>query len=203
MAVEREMTRSGPRHWRPTEWPLRAQLALVALLSALAMWLIVAGLAAAVDDFVPKPIDREKLGEVLHRWGWDPAERPVPGCRSNGSPLEAPRPADPVPLNLGHLRLFVGDEPPTLRHHLCLFVASSETLLEQLDSATTLRDRPAASGLAHKLKGVCGAVGAEQMTGLSIRMEQALAADAWSDADELRAELREAFARARAGAQAV
>jgi HPt (histidine-containing phosphotransfer) domain-containing protein len=156
-----------------------------------------------MDDFVPKPIDREKLREVLDRWGGDPAVRPVPGSRSTGSQLEPPPRADSLPLNVAHLRLFVGDEPPTLRHYLGLFVASSETLLDQLDSATTLRDRPAASGLAHKLKGMCGAVGAEQMTGLSIRMEQALAADAWSAADEIRAELREAFARARAEAEAV
>ena len=50
MAVGQEVTRSGRRRWSPTEWPLRAQLAFVALLSAAAMWLIVAGLAAAVQS---------------------------------------------------------------------------------------------------------------------------------------------------------
>jgi HPt (histidine-containing phosphotransfer) domain-containing protein len=108
-----------------------------------------------------------------------------------------------VPLNLGHLRSFVGDDLPTLRHYLGLFVTSAGAMLAQLGPPITVRDLTVANGLAHKLKGLCGTVGAEQMTELSVRMEQALLAESWTDADRLRAELHQAFARARAEAEAV
>jgi HPt (histidine-containing phosphotransfer) domain-containing protein len=106
-------------------------------------------------------------------------------------------------LRLEHLQSFVGDDRPTLRHYLGLFVSSATTLVDEVGSAISMRDLPVANGLTHKLKGVCGAVGAEQMTELSIRMEQALLNQSWSDADRLQAELREAFGRARAEADAV
>jgi hypothetical protein len=41
------------------------------------------------------------------------------------------------------------------------------------------------------------------MTQLSLRMEEALLTESWSDADRLHAELGEALARARAEADAV
>jgi signal transduction histidine kinase/CheY-like chemotaxis protein/HPt (histidine-containing phosphotransfer) domain-containing protein len=156
--------------------------------------------AAGMDDYVPKPIDRQKLWEVLDRWT-------RPGANSAPRPLDVPLDvADPstlVPIRLGHLQSFVGDDRATLRHYLDLFVASSATLLDELGAAITIRDLPVANGLAHKLKGVCGAVGAEQMTELSVRLEEALVDQSWSAADRIEGELREAFERARAEADGV
>jgi HPt (histidine-containing phosphotransfer) domain-containing protein len=97
----------------------------------------------------------------------------------------------------------VGEDSLTLRHYLGLFVTSSVTLVDELGSAIAARDLPVANRVAHKLKGVCGAVGAEQMADLTIRMEQALLDQSWSDADRLQAELRDAFDRARAEADSV
>jgi HPt (histidine-containing phosphotransfer) domain-containing protein len=108
-----------------------------------------------------------------------------------------------VVLKLAHLQSLVGDELPTVRHYLGLFTASAGSLLEELGQAITARDGTSAKGLAHKLKGLCGTIGAQQMTGLCIRMEEALLGQAWPDADQLQTELRTAFARARAEAEGV
>ncbi len=156
--------------------------------------------AAGMDDYLSKPIDREKLGDVLDRWTRPGAERPT---RPLDFAIEASMPAQPVPLRLAHLQLFVGDDSPTLRHYLDLFVASAATLVDQVGSAIAVRDLALANALTHKLKGVCGAVGAEQMTELCVRIEQALLDQSWSNADRLAAELHEGFARARAEAAAV
>jgi signal transduction histidine kinase/CheY-like chemotaxis protein len=157
-------------------------------------------LAAGMDDYVPKPINREKLDQLFRRWpiGWKPA---------GASPAAEPQPSTPAParlvLNLGQLRSIVGDDPPSFRKYLSLFETSADTMVTQLGSTIALRDAEAAGRVAHKLKGVCGSIGAEEMAELSLRMEAALRLARWEEAERLQTGLVGAFDRAREAIAAV
>ena len=100
-------------------------------------------------------------------------------------------------LNLGQLRSIVGDDPPSFRKYLSLFEGSADTMVTRLVSTIALRDAEAAGRVAHKLKGACGSIGAEEMAEMSLRMEAALRLASWEEAERLQAGLVGAFGRAR------
>jgi two-component system sensor histidine kinase/response regulator len=152
-------------------------------------------LAAGMDDYVPKPINREKLDQLFRRWptGWKPAAA-APAAEASSARLA---------LNLGQLRSIVGEDPPSFRKYLALFETSADTMVAQLVSTIALRDADAAGRAAHKLKGACGSIGAEEMAEMSLRMERALRLASWEEAERLQAALVGAFGRVREAIAAV
>ena len=122
-------------------------------------------LAAGMDDYLTKPINRARLGEALEQWlasaGWaDPAAMPA------GSP--------PGPFDLAQLRSIVGDDPDVVRSYIELFHQATAPLVDRVGDAIEDRDPATARRLAHMLKGSCGTIGAHEMAALGAELEDGL-----------------------------
>jgi len=104
-------------------------------------------LAAGMDDFVSKPVNRDKLFKIIEHWSEvrasASAERTVdPSASSKG-------PVDQAQFEL--LREELGED--VLGELLTSFWASAADLSGQIQAAITAGDRSAADELLHRLKG--------------------------------------------------
>jgi CheY-like chemotaxis protein/HPt (histidine-containing phosphotransfer) domain-containing protein len=154
-------------------------------------------LAAGMNDYVTKPIDRRRLAETLQRWLGPLRPRaaapPAVPPEARGA---SPRTADP-PMDLGQLRSIVGDNPDTLRSYLDLFHETTASLVSRLGLAIERRDATALRGLAHMLKGSCGTMGAREMAELGAGLEAAAVRDDWPMTERLHAQLEASYERVR------
>jgi CheY-like chemotaxis protein/HPt (histidine-containing phosphotransfer) domain-containing protein len=131
-------------------------------------------LAAGMDDYVTKPIDRRRLQEVLERWlGAEPAPAP-------DAPVDAG-----AALDLSHLRSIVGHEPDTLRSYLEIFHQATAPLVADVAGAIRRRDAAAVARVAHTLRGSCGSIGAAGMAEVSGRLEDRSRSGEWEAIEEL------------------
>jgi HPt (histidine-containing phosphotransfer) domain-containing protein len=118
-----------------------------------------------MDDYLTKPINRARLGEVLERWlaaavSADPTPMPA------GSPAGA--------FDLAQLRSIVGDDPDVVRSYVELFHQATAPLVDRVGDAIESRDPATARRLAHMLKGSCGTIGAQEMAALGAELEDRL-----------------------------
>jgi signal transduction histidine kinase/DNA-binding response OmpR family regulator len=160
-------------------------------------------LAAGMDDYVSKPVNRDWLEEVVERWlGRTPdsdegaqADEPAPIATVSASAS-----ADDAaqPFNLGQLESIVGRDLVLKRRYLELFEHTTRPLLSRLGAALAARDPEAVRRAAHELKGSCGSIGAAPMAELSGRMERLDVHESWPEAEQLHQDLEEAFERATA-----
>jgi PAS domain S-box-containing protein len=129
-------------------------------------------LAAGMDDYVSKPVNSERLREVLERW--------TRRARSAASAEREPdHPGGPAPLDLKRLVDDLGEEE--VRAILVVFLDDMHGLMARL--APALQERRAdAAALAHSIKGASGNVGAEEMAGLAGKVERDVRAGDWDDA---------------------
>jgi two-component system sensor histidine kinase/response regulator len=156
-------------------------------------------LAAGMDDFVPKPLDRDRLREALRRWLPDsPADDEAPDDGPEPEVNEGPDGVPQVIFELGQLRSLVGTDEVKLRRYLDLFASTTGTLLQQIVVASADRDRRAVSRLAHTLRGTCSNVGAQKMASLASALEVAASRDDWSAAAGVCRDLDSCFSRTKA-----
>jgi PAS domain S-box-containing protein len=156
-------------------------------------------LAAGMNDYVTKPIDRKRLAETLQRWLAPARHRaPAPPAVPPASPDRAEStPQVRAPLDLRQLGSIVGDHPDTLRSYLSLFHETTAPLVARIGTAIEGRDATALRGLAHMLKGSCGSIGAREMSELGAALEAAAGSADWPACERLYEELEAAYARVR------
>jgi len=160
-------------------------------------------LVAGMDDFVPKPLDRERLRDTLRRWLPDVPEQEVLEAEREPDSRQMPSGSSATTLELGTLRSLVGENRVKLRQYLDLFASTTGTLLEQIVAATSQRDAATLNRLAHTLKGACGNVGAHEMAALASALEGAASLEDWIAAAGFSRDLDSCFTRTKAAASAV
>jgi PAS domain S-box-containing protein len=103
-------------------------------------------LAAGMNDFVSKPVNRDKLFNILEQWGT--AGR----ARLEDQADSSEKAAGPIDrMQLGLLKEELGDD--MLGELLASFWASAADLLGRIRTAIEAEDRAAADELVHRLKG--------------------------------------------------
>jgi two-component system sensor histidine kinase/response regulator len=137
-------------------------------------------LAAGMDDYITKPIDRDLLHHKLVYW-MNPGT--ISAITNPGnvvaifdSAFATTHEIKDEPLNLAHFYDSYGEEAPEL---LLLFIHSSEKIVESLKEAIQTEDQQNVGRLAHELKGASWAVGADELARLSVFLEQAAGQGNW------------------------
>ena len=144
-------------------------------------------LAAGMDDYVTKPIDRRRLQEVLDRWL--ASAEPAPAA---DRPVESHAAVD-----LAHLQAIVGHEPATLRSYLELFQQTTGPLVADAGGAIQRRDGAALARVAHTLRGSCGSIGAAGMAEIVGRIEDRSRSGEWDAIEELYRHLELSYQQVR------
>ena len=140
-------------------------------------------IAAGMDDYLPKPIDKELLKIKLNHW----LRREVvyrqlkltnklQRYHSDVSGLQE------QPVNLQELVEFYGEEQ--MNQIVRIFIDNTEDMLRRIAFFLKERDARAVAGLAHELKSSCASVAAKQLSKLSLYLEQAVGQEDWTEAED-------------------
>jgi two-component system sensor histidine kinase/response regulator len=146
-------------------------------------------LAAGMDDFLTKPLDRDSLAAALRRAGNviqnGAAPLAAPGAAATAWP-EADAPAElPVlkPATLDSFRsLRVAGEPDPVAELIDLFLADLPARELAITEAVSQRDPVALKAAAHTLKGSASNIGGQRLAALCAELEAFSGSEDWAAA---------------------
>jgi len=124
--------------------------------------------AAGFDEYLTKPIELQRLRDVLSSW--------LPAAAPSAATPSAPS-AHGKALDLDVLRQLVGDDEEVVQALLRDYLDSAAKELEKIRAAIACVDAQAVAFAAHKLKSSSRSVGAIQFGELCARLETAGKAD--------------------------
>ncbi len=124
-------------------------------------------LAAGMDDYLSKPIDREHLGMALQQWGERVSRQPTQQEeQSMGEPQTKGG------INRDYLQQTFGDDPEFIQELLALYLSDAQERVAALQRATQPVQWEQLRHEAHQLKGASANVGAEGMQHLARQLEE-------------------------------
>jgi len=158
---------------------------------------------SGMDDYLTKPIDRDRLSEVINRY-LSPSQRPAK-LEVNGEPQPAVIETLGEPVDWERLMLTAENDRDFADELVQLFIESGDSVLEDISDALERGDMAALGRAAHSLKGSSANMCATPTSEAAARLESAARAGAAEDVAklemQLRAETRRAmeYLRARQG----
>jgi response regulator RpfG family c-di-GMP phosphodiesterase len=148
-------------------------------------------LAAGMDDYISKPISRDRVREVL-RGVQRPDHPPEPKVVATDKPSTANGTIAPS-FDRGVLMERTESDVELIRALVGVFDADRETLVGAIRAAVDAGDANALERAAHTIKGALGVFGAEPSRARAERMERmgrdGAVAEAAAELDELAAEV--------------
>jgi CheY-like chemotaxis protein/HPt (histidine-containing phosphotransfer) domain-containing protein len=137
---------------------------------------------AGMDDYISKPIDKERLKNKLNQWmnkefvfhNQKLAERFFE-ANARLAPLDA------NPIDIAALEVFYGSTEE-VEEVLRLYVTITERNLPDLEMAVDEHRATLAGRLAHELKGSSASVGAKELSLLCLQLEQEIGQQSWDQA---------------------
>lgn len=149
-------------------------------------------IASGMDDYIPKPIDKELLKIKLNHWLRQEVvyqQHKLTHKILHRHPEIAT--LERQPIDLVELADFYGEEQ--VSQIVGVFVDSTQQVLKQMASFAKTHDAKAIAGLAHELRSSAASVGAKQLARLSLYLEQAVGQQDWPEAEETLDSLRQCF----------
>jgi two-component system, sensor histidine kinase and response regulator len=148
--------------------------------------------AAGMDGYLTKPIEVERLRNVLTRFGLE---------KNDADTAAAAPPAPPAnlkpPVDLRGFRSITNDDEAFAQELAIMFIASGEQQLADMAAAAAQSNRMALARSAHQLKGACANIHAHALKALAERMENdSIAGDARA-LEHCNALLRQEFERVK------
>lgn len=150
-------------------------------------------IAAGMDDYISKPIDREILRNKISHWMRSDIVMQSQSHRRNfvrsNSALKVVDSLAPIDVQ----KLEEIYKPADLRRLLDLFVNTSNILLGRIQESIDSKDRRIVTGMAHELKSSSSSIGSKKMSRLCLCLEQAAGQEDWLEANETYQALVDAF----------
>lgn len=150
-------------------------------------------IAAGMDDYISKPIDKTMLQVKLDHWLRSDVvyhnqklRRKLLRPHANIMVLQG------APVNLVELHEFYG--PERTSQLLALFAVNTEEMLKQLHQFMSRKQKRLVAGCAHELKASCASIGAKQLGRLALYLEQAIGQEDWIEAEETITSIERCFA---------
>lgn len=137
---------------------------------------------AGMDDYIAKPIDKERLKNKLNQWmkkEFSFHNQKLAERFFETAGRIAVRQAEPI--DIAELEVFYGSTEE-VEEVLRLFVSTTEHNLPDLEMALSERRITLAGRLSHELKGSSASVGAKEMSILCLQLEQEVGQQAWDQA---------------------
>ena len=173
--------------------------------------------AAGMDGYLTKPIEVERLRNVLTKFGLakDDAEAPASPMPSSStatmppaaSPATAPatapakataKAANPrPPVDLGAFHSITGGDQVFAQELIATFISSGERQLSEMTNAVAAANRTALARAAHQLKGACANIHAHALKSAAEQMEAGSANGNVRALEQCNARLREEFERVK------
>lgn len=132
-------------------------------------------LEAGMDEYISKPVDPQRLEQLLQHFGRRDLSSAPPSSALPSSQQDEPAHMNPEEiLDLKRLMdLFDGDQD-LIKEQLALLVSISEEILEELQGALKQENYPLIKARGHELKGSAANMGARHLSSLGSQLEQAI-----------------------------
>ena len=148
-------------------------------------------LAAGMDDYLSKPINRNALAEILAHWlGTAPTVKTVP--QPTKTMLSAAKPSDDCWDRTAMLKQLDGDED-LLVELIDLFIESAPARLKELSAVLAKNDLNGIADAAHAIMGMAGQLFADPVKTLATQLEDSARHTSGNDVAVLSAKLTEAL----------
>lgn len=151
--------------------------------------------AAGMDSFLTKPIEIERLREILDRFGLGDRALTSTGKQAAHQPQAAKTDDAPPPLALARLNEITDGDAEFARELIDTFLTSAQEQIQELHAALSKQDRAELARSAHKIKGACANIHALGMRDLSYKLEAESKTLSEAEASELLKNLETEFAR--------
>lgn len=144
-------------------------------------------LSVGMDDYLTKPIELNRLREVLQRW--------LPLDASNDTSTTLLNSAEPgqSPICFTTIANFLGPDPAKHEQYLQYFVSHAAELLQELQQASQAQQADKMQNLAHQFKSVAKSVGALQLSEIALQLEQQAELAQWPELLRLQQELAQHY----------
>jgi CheY-like chemotaxis protein len=155
-------------------------------------------LEVGMDDYLPKPIERELLKAKIDQWLMTSIAFHNPGSASlfRDSIVQIEEhTSDQNAVNIDDLREFYGEKQ--LSKMLQSFLLETEDKLNSMETFIKAENINAVSILATELKAKCSAIGARQLAKLCLYQQMAAVKNDWVEAQETFCSLQRSFAHGR------
>jgi len=155
---------------------------------------------AGMDGFLTKPIEVERLRDVLAKFGMadsttNAATHPTVAEFVDADAVIEESHAPPV--NLGRINEITGGDAEFAQELVATFIESGESQLQEVTAAIALLDRAALARAAHKLKGACANVYAHELLATALLLESVAATSGSAELGTYNERLRHEFARTK------
>ena len=149
-------------------------------------------IAAGMDDYVAKPIDRDILKAKINHWlKGEVVYQSQKLRRKVLRPFTALSLVDGQPIDMEELEEFYGNE--MLVEMMETFLTQTEDIIAKLRIHLFERNARAIAGLAHEVKASCASIGAKQIARLCLYLEQAATQNDWLEVEETLSSIEKNF----------
>jgi two-component system, sensor histidine kinase and response regulator len=151
--------------------------------------------AAGMDGYLTKPIEVERLRDILTKYGLERPDRASSGAPTAAAPPPEEDSAAPVDLRAFHS--ITDGDLAFAQELVATFILSGEQQLTDMAAAVAQDERAALAKAAHKLKGACANIHAQALKALADRLESDSSAADTRALNQLNVELRREFERVK------
>lgn len=153
-------------------------------------------IAAGMDDYIPKPIDKDLLKVKINHWMRSDVVYNSQKMRKKFlRPNSTMTVIDGKLLDLEELEEFYG--PSQLAEIIDIYVTQTQDMLNKIRTQLFERNSRAVAGLAHELKASSASIGAKQIARACLYLEQTSCQQDWMEAEETVNSIQKSFDQLR------